>query len=56
MTHEQIERMLTLLDSIDNSLAVMADYTEKTALCFEATTQEESESDGKRYIRVVDIR
>jgi hypothetical protein len=50
MTHDQVEKLLELLASIDTSLAVMADYTEKMALCFEETTY--LDDDGKRYIRV----
>ena len=50
MTHDQVEKLLELLDSIDTSLSVMADYTEKIALRFEeATYLDES---GNRYIRV----
>jgi hypothetical protein len=54
MTHDQIERLLTLLDDIDTSLSVMADYTEKIALCFEAATY--TGENGVRYIRVMSYR
>jgi hypothetical protein len=54
MTNEQTEKLLDLLESIDNSLAVIADYTEKLALCFEAATHEDADS-TKRFIRVVNV-
>ena len=51
MTHEQIEKLLVLLDSIDGSLAVMADYTEKIALRFEEATY--VDENGVCYIKVL---
>jgi hypothetical protein len=53
MTHEQIEKLLELLDSIDTSLAVMADYSEKIALLFEKAL--ETDDEGIKTIRVVDV-
>jgi hypothetical protein len=52
MTHEQVEKLLDLLESIDNSLAVTADYTERLVLCFEAAAQKKE--DGTRRIVIVD--
>ena len=53
MTTEQTERLLELLDKIETSLSVMADYSEKLALRFEAVTPENSS--GTHQVRVVSI-
>jgi hypothetical protein len=53
MTHEQNERLLDLLDKIETSLSVMADYSEKLALMFASAM--ETDDDDAQTLRVVDV-
>jgi hypothetical protein len=53
MTHEQIERLLDLLDKIETSLSVMADYSEKVAEMLEAAMDTNDEE--VKTFRVIDV-
>ena len=53
MTYEQTERLLELLDKIETSLSVMADYSEKLALTFEAAM--DTNDNDKNTLRVADV-
>jgi hypothetical protein len=52
MTHEQIEKLLALLDNINTSLITLAECTEKLTDCFEQATYEDD--NGKCYIRMAE--
>jgi hypothetical protein len=53
VTHEQTERLLDTLDKIETALAVMADYSEKLALMFEAAM--DTNDNDKNTLRVADV-